>query len=81
MKKFSFLVLIFTVASNSQAQQGFTELFDSVFVNISRTQATTGILYERVLPFSNLQQFSGNNPDTADNNLSHNTFDFKNIIV
>jgi len=67
MRKFSFLVLICTIisTSNLQAQQGFTEFFDSLFVNISRSDATTGILYERVLPFSNLRQFSGNNLDTA----------------
>ena len=67
MKKLSFLVLFFTIisASNLQAQQGFTELFDSVFVNIGRSDATTGILYDRVLPFSNLKQFSSSNPDTA----------------
>ena len=65
MRKFSFLSLILIATSSLQAQWGFTEAFDSVFVNISRTDATTGILYERVLPFSNLKQFSGNNPDTA----------------
>lgn len=65
MKKFLFLVLIFTAAttSNLQAQQGFTELFDNVFANISRSDATTGVLYDRVLPFSNLKHFIGNNPD------------------
>jgi hypothetical protein len=68
MKKFSFLVLFFTAASVSslQAQQGFIDLFDSSFVNISRSSATTGILYDRVLSFSNLTRFSGSNPDTAD---------------
>ena len=68
MKKLLSFALFFAVFSvkNLQAQQDFTELFDSVFVNISRSGATTGILYDRVIPFSNLKQFSGNNPDTAD---------------
>jgi len=47
------------LTSNVQAQQGFTVLFDSVSVNINRSDATTGILYDRVLPFSNLKQFAG----------------------
>jgi len=38
MKKLSFLALIFTAvtASNLQAQS-FTDIFDTIFVNISRT--------------------------------------------
>lgn len=64
MKKIYFLALVITVISvtNSQAQQGFTDLFDSAFVNINRTEATTGILYDRVIPFANLTKFSGINP-------------------
>jgi len=32
----------------------YTEMFDSVFSVISKSQATTGILYEMVVPFANL---------------------------
>ena len=67
MKKFSFLAMFFTAVSVSNVQaQSFTDIFDTIFVNISRTEATTGILYDRVIPFSNLTGFSGNNPDTVD---------------
>ena len=68
MRKFSFLAMFFSFVSvsNVQAQQGFTDLFDNVFVNVSRSGATTGILYDRVIPFSNITRFSGSNPDTAD---------------
>jgi hypothetical protein len=67
MKKLLILTLFFTAVSVNNIQaQSFTDIFDTIFVNISRTQATTGILYDRVIPFSNLRQFSGSNPDTAD---------------
>ena len=66
MKKFSFLVLIFTAVTVSNVQaQSFTDIFDTIFVNVSRTDATTGVLYDRVIPISSLRQFSGSNPDTA----------------
>ena len=35
----------------------YTEIFDSVFSVVSRTQATTGILYERVVPFAKKHLF------------------------
>jgi hypothetical protein len=36
------------------AETPYAEMFDSVFKNVSRIQATTGILYERSVPFANL---------------------------
>jgi len=67
MRKFSFLAMFFTAVSVSNVKaQSFTDIFDTIFVNISRTQATTGVLYDRVIPLSNLTRFSGSNPDTAD---------------
>jgi len=36
----------------------FAEMFDEVFKNVSRTQATTGIIYERAVPFAQLQNFN-----------------------
>jgi hypothetical protein len=44
----------------AQTEQTYTESFDSVFQYVSRTQATTGILYERVVPFANLLNFNSN---------------------
>ena len=54
MKRLPFIFAIF-IASFSLNAQTYTESFDSVFINVSRTQATTGILYERVVPFANLE--------------------------
>ena len=64
MKKNLFLMLTLSIflTNNLQAQQDFTEAFDNIFVNISLTDATTGVLYDRVIPFANLKS----KPDTAD---------------
>lgn len=45
--------------------QTYTHAFDSVFAHISRADATTGILYERVIPFGNLTHYNSleENPD------------------
>ena len=48
-----------TYAQNSSFFD-YTESFDYVFRNVSRTDATTGILYERVVPFSSLYNFNSN---------------------
>lgn len=47
--------------------QSYTEAFDSVFTYVSRNDATTGILYERVLPFGNLTKYNSQEcaPDTS----------------
>ena len=66
MKKLTTILLILVLATTLNAQnQTFTEMIDSIFQHVSRVDATTGILYNRVLPFSNIKQFSGCNPDTA----------------
>jgi len=67
MKRTIIILLLAVSATTLKAQeQTFTQMFDSVFQYVSRADATTGILYNRVIPFSNLTQFSGNNPDTVD---------------
>ncbi|MDR1345904.1 MAG: GPI inositol-deacylase, partial [Bacteroidales bacterium] len=59
MKKFSIFLLILISVFTLQAQsEEFTHMFDSVFQHVSRAEATTGILYNRVLPFSGLYRFS-----------------------
>ena len=40
-----------------QVEKTFAEMFDSVFSVVSRVQATTGIIYERVVPFANLTSY------------------------
>jgi len=37
-----------------QTEKTYTEMFDSVFSVVSKAQATTSVLYERVFPFANL---------------------------
>lgn len=59
MKKIITSVFILICAvTNAQIMHNFTETFDSVFSHISRTDATTGVLYNRVLPFSNATSFN-----------------------
>nr|MCR4737788.1 hypothetical protein [Bacteroidales bacterium] len=57
--------VLFLVLTSTSAQT-YTQAFDSVFANVSRAGANTGILYERVLPFANLTNFNSllSNPDT-----------------
>jgi len=61
MKELSvfFALIVITLSLHAQTDQTYTEAFDSIFINVSRVQATTGILYERVVPFADLQH-SGN---------------------
>lgn len=51
--------------------QTYTDAIDSIFSHISRTDATTGIIYERVLSFGNLTHYNSleEQPDTS--NFSH----------
>jgi hypothetical protein len=61
MKKqlfFLFTVISIINVSVHAQEQTFTQMFDSVFRYVSRTDATTGILYNRVLPFSRLARFT-----------------------
>nr|MCR4737767.1 hypothetical protein [Bacteroidales bacterium] len=60
-----YFVVLLGLFANIQAQT-YTQAFDSVFANVSRAGANTGILYERVLPFANLTNFNSllSNPDT-----------------
>ena len=69
--KFIFLVIAISFLFAKTQAQTFTQIFDSVFTHVSRTDATTGILYERVLPFGNLTHYNSlaGNPDTS--NYSH----------
>ena len=39
------------------APKTYTEMFDSLFSVISKVEATTGILYERVVPFAKKHLF------------------------
>jgi hypothetical protein len=70
MKKlFIFLLLTVSFSVNvlHAQMQGFTQMFDSLLMHVSRTDATTGILYNRVLPFSGLTRFT--QPDTANTDI------------
>lgn len=60
MKKnlLSYLIIICCSTAFSQTGPSFTRLFDSLFANISMADATTGLLYDRVVPFANLPAFN-----------------------
>jgi len=68
MKRIIIILLITITATTLQAQeQTFTQMYDSVFMNVSRVDATTGILYNSVIPFSGLYKFT--EPDTANSEI------------
>jgi hypothetical protein len=52
MKKLLTILLTMCSVLTLKSQSDFTNMFDSVFQYVSRTDATTGILYNSVLPFS-----------------------------
>ena len=64
-KNLLFLLTVVSISATAlQAQnQSFTQSFDSVFQYVNRVDARTGILYNRVIPFSRLYRFQ--QPDTA----------------
>jgi hypothetical protein len=73
MKKHLFLTLFAVMGAMNMAQaQTFTQVFDSVFMHISRADATTGILYNRVLSFSGLPRFTRS--DTANATIFKQAF-------
>jgi len=64
MRKIIILTALIISISSISAQPAdpsdYTEAFDYVFRNISRADATTRILYERVLPFAQLYNYNSN---------------------
>ncbi|MDR2979763.1 MAG: T9SS type A sorting domain-containing protein [Bacteroidales bacterium] len=52
------LLILCIIKLQAQNESSFTESFDQVFQNISYSGATTGILYERVIPFARLKKFN-----------------------
>lgn len=58
MKK-SFLIFAIATMSFSlraQTEQTYTQMFDSLFNNVSYSTAASGIVYDRVICFSNIRQ-------------------------
>jgi len=70
MKKL-FTLLLFTCVMSVYAQDTFREAFDKVFANVSRKGATTGILYERVIPFAKLFNYNSNITSVDTSNSQH----------
>jgi hypothetical protein len=56
-----FLITFIALSLQAQTQQTYTQNFDSIFANVSRTDATTGILYDRVVPFATPYGFAQEN--------------------
>ena len=71
MRKLNIVLTALTVSANSLYAQNFTEIFDEVFQNVSRADATTGILYERVLPFAQLYKFNSSQVLVDTSNSEH----------
>ena len=65
MKKYAITFLIFSVLAGASAQN-YTQAFDSIFQHVDFSHTSTGILYERVLPFSNLVSYVTNIPHPVD---------------
>lgn len=65
MKRHIITFLIVTAFASASAQS-YTQAFDSVFQYVDLSHTSTGILYERVLPFSNLVSYVTNIPHAAD---------------
>ena len=68
MKKITILtvLIINTIFLQAQFISTYTSTFDSIFSNVSRIDATTGILYERVIPFAQLYNFNSNLSNSVD---------------
>ena len=79
MKKVLIFVIFFAtnITTFSQAlpppqtEKTYTEMFDSVFSVVSKAQATTKILYERVAPFAGLQNFNSSVSFVDTSNSKH----------
>ncbi len=66
MKKISlFLLLVGQIYLVSAQAPTYTQWVDSIFQYVDKNQATTGILYERVMPFANLENFNRTQADTS----------------
>lgn len=72
MKKYTlFIIFLWTCAIVPIQAQTYTDAIDSIFSHVSKTDAHTGILYERVLSFGHLTHYNSleDNPDTS--NYTH----------
>ncbi len=65
MKKHLITLLVISVFTTASAQN-YTESFNEVFRHVDLSHTSTGILYERVLPFSNLVSYITDIPHPAD---------------
>lgn len=72
MKKSSILIIFVGITTFFPIHaQTYTDAIDSIFFHIGKTDAKTGIIYERVLSFANLTHYNSleDHPDTS--NFSH----------
>ena len=65
MKKYYITFLIINIFGCAIAQS-YTQSFNEVFQNVDLSNASTGIIYERVLPFSNLIKHTTNQQGLMD---------------
>ncbi len=63
-----YLLFGFLLSFSLKAQdKTYTQTIDSLFINLNKTEITTGILYDRVYPFAALEKFNLGASDTASN--------------
>ena len=61
-----FIVVMISVLSlQAQTRQTYTQQFDSLFSNVSYNAVVSGILHDRVVDFSNIEQFNLQTSDTS----------------
>jgi len=67
MKKLAFILAMTTATFSLQAQtnQTYTQTFDSLFSNVPYSTVGTGILYDRVANFSDIELFNLQTTDTS----------------
>ena len=68
-----FLLTAATISLQSQTNQTFTQIFDSVFHNVPYNNAT-GILHDRVADFSDIERLGYNSTDTVNFNRFLQTY-------
>ena len=71
MKKtiFTFVIAFYANLLSAQQTGTYTQMFDSLLFHIGKSDATTGILYDRIVPFAYLMKFTLSASDTSDDNL------------
>ena len=69
MKKLCFLLLCCAFAATSLAQSEYRQAADIAFANVDKSGVRSGVLYDRVFPGGDLQNFNATTPSSAEHYL------------